>query len=78
MFGLSVFGLRCALLAPRDMIVFAVEGASFAPGVPMTPEVAVAAAEVAGRIVAEVARFQRKSDKPTADVGRVAFLEFWR
>lgn len=40
--------------APRHIIVYAVEGASFAAGAPMTPVVAAAAAEVVGRVIAEV------------------------
>ena len=48
--------------APRDIIVFAVEGACFAAGAPMSPEVAAAAAEVAGRVVAEVERLRRSSN----------------
>jgi hydrogenase maturation protease len=40
--------------APRHIIIYAVEGASFAAGAPMTPAVAAAAAEVVGRVVAEV------------------------
>lgn len=54
-------------LAPRDIIVFAVEGASFAAGAAMAPEVAAAAAEVAGRVVAEVAELRQSSHKITAE-----------
>ena len=52
--------------APRDIIIFAVEGASFAAGAPMSSEVTAAAAEVAGRVVAVVERLRRSSnDLPT-------------
>jgi hydrogenase maturation protease len=40
--------------APADIIVYAVEGAAFEGGAAMTPAVAVAASEVARRVVAEV------------------------
>jgi hydrogenase maturation protease len=53
--------------APRNIIVFAVEGASFAAGASMAPEVAAAAAEVADRVVAEVARLRQSSNELTAD-----------
>ncbi|MDM8355496.1 hydrogenase maturation protease [Pandoraea communis] len=46
-------------LAPRDMVVYAIEGACFDPGTPMTPEVAAAVDEVAGRVVAEVGRLRQ-------------------
>ena len=52
--------------APQDIIVYAVEGASFACGAPITLEVAAAAAEVAGRVVAEVARLRQNSSELTA------------
>ncbi len=44
--------------APQNIIVFAIEGASFARGASMTSEVAGAAAEVTACIVAEVARLK--------------------
>ena len=44
--------------APRDIVVYAVEGAEFGGGAAMTPAVAAAADEVAGRIVAEVERLR--------------------
>jgi hydrogenase maturation protease len=40
--------------APRDIVVYAIEGASFAAGAAMTPAVVAAAGEVARRVVAEV------------------------
>jgi len=53
--------------APRNIIVFAVEGACFAVGAPMAPQVAAAADEVASRVVAEVARLRARSgDSPSA------------
>lgn len=44
--------------APRAIIVYAIEGASFAASAPLTPEVAAATAEVAGRVAAEVNRLR--------------------
>ncbi len=46
--------------APQDIIVYVVEGTSFACGAPMTPEVADAAVKVTGHVVAEVARLRQK------------------
>lgn len=64
----DVIGLaRVLRQAPQDIIVYAVEGASFACGAPMTPEVAAAAAEVTGRVVAEVARLRQGSNELAAD-----------
>lgn len=48
-----------------EMIVFAVEGAAFAVGALMTPEVAAAIPEVAARVIAEIAKRRQSSDKPT-------------
>jgi hydrogenase maturation protease len=59
---------RALRQAPQDIIVYAVEGASFARGAPMTPEVRAAAAEVGGRVVAEVASLRQSSNELTADV----------
>lgn len=53
--------------APQDIIVYAVEGASFACGAPMTPEVAGAAVKVTGRVVADVVRLRQSSNDLTAD-----------
>lgn len=50
---------RALGLAPREMVVYAIEGACFDRGAPITPEVAAAADEVAGRVVAEVERLRR-------------------
>jgi hydrogenase maturation protease len=40
---------------PRRLVIYAVEGVCFDPGASMTAEVAAAAAEVAGLVLAEVA-----------------------
>jgi len=53
--------------APRDIIVFAVEGASFAAGSAMGPDVAGAAADVVGRVVAEVIRLRQSFNDHAAD-----------
>ncbi|MFX1670745.1 hydrogenase maturation protease [Paraburkholderia sp. A2WS-5] len=45
--------------APRDIVVYAIEGASFDAGAPMTPEVMAAADEVVGQVVAEANRLRR-------------------
>lgn len=50
---------RALRLAPREMVVYAIEGACFDRGAPITPEVASAAAEVAGCVVAEVERLRQ-------------------
>ncbi len=56
----EAIGLARALQqAPRDIIVYAIEGASFATGAPLTPPVAAAAVEVAGRVAAEVERLRQ-------------------
>jgi hydrogenase maturation protease len=44
---------------PAIVIVYAIEGACFAGGAAMTPEVTAAAAEVADRVVAEIGRLRR-------------------
>ena len=46
-------------LAPREMVVYAIEGACFDLGASITAEVAAAADEVAGRVVAEVERLRQ-------------------
>jgi hydrogenase maturation protease len=45
---------RALQLAPRDVIVYAVEGGSFDVGAPMTPGVVAAISEVADRVVGEI------------------------
>jgi hydrogenase maturation protease len=46
--------------APQDIIVYAVEGGSFATGATMTPEVSAAVAEIADRVADEVERLCRR------------------
>jgi len=62
-FGITdAVGLARALrLAPRDIIVYAVEGCCFNGGALVTPQVTAAAGEVADRIVAEVSRLRQSS-----------------
>ncbi|MGO9359526.1 MAG: hydrogenase maturation protease [Xanthobacteraceae bacterium] len=64
-FGLAeVIALAAALRSlPAAVIVYAVEGASFDGGAAMTPEVTVAVAEAADRVVAEVGRLRRHEGK---------------
>jgi hydrogenase maturation protease len=64
------FGVAAAIalartlgVAPRDIVVFAVEGRSFDAGASMTHEVASAAGEVVEHVIAEVARLRLE---PTA------------
>jgi len=45
-------------LLPRSLIVYAVEGGNFGPGVPLSPAVAAAADEVVARIIAELRLLQ--------------------
>jgi hydrogenase maturation protease len=60
--------LACTLhLAPREIIVYAIEGGSFEPGAAMTPAVAAAARVVAERIVAEVGRLRYDSIEEVSD-----------
>lgn len=58
-FGLAdAIGLARALnRAPKHIIVYAVEGRSFEAGAALTPEVAVAAQEVALQVIEEVERY---------------------
>jgi hydrogenase maturation protease len=46
--------------APRDIIIYAVEGCCFTSGAALTAEVAAAASDAADRVVAEVARLQQR------------------
>ena len=56
----DAIGLARALqLAPRDIIVYAIEGYCFNGGAPVTPQVIAAAGEVADRIFAEVTRLRQ-------------------
>lgn len=50
---------RTLRLAPASVIVYAIEGGCFDSGVPVTPEVAAAAEEVAERIVAEIGQLRQ-------------------
>lgn len=60
-FGITeAIGLARSLhLAPRDIVVYAVEGRCFDGGAPMTPEVVAAAGEAADCIAAEVSRLRQ-------------------
>ena len=49
---------RTLRLAPRDIVIYAVEGACFDTGAGLTPEVAAAAGPVADRIVEEAERLR--------------------
>jgi len=53
-FAATVRLARVLHQAPQRIIIYAVEGASFAAGAPMTPEVAVQAPLVAAQVAAEV------------------------
>lgn len=59
-FGLSeAIGLARTLhMAPREIIIYAVEGACFDAGAPMTPAVVAAVSTAADCIVAEVGRLR--------------------
>ena len=52
---------RTLQVAPRQLIVYAIEGASFEHGAALTPAVAVAARAVAHSVVAEVGRLRFES-----------------
>jgi hydrogenase maturation protease len=52
--------------APRDIIVYAVEGARFDTGSGLAPEVAAAVATVAERIVAEADRLRSGNHEETS------------
>jgi hydrogenase maturation protease len=62
-FGLAeVIALARTLeLAPQNIVVYAIEGRCFDNGAPLTPDVAVAAAETAERIIAEVDALRERS-----------------
>ncbi|KVQ42530.1 hydrogenase maturation protease [Burkholderia cepacia] len=53
--------------APRDIVIYAIEGASFGPGAAITPGVAAAADVVADRVVAEVGRLRRRMKEGSSD-----------
>jgi len=54
---------RVLQTAPRDIMIYAVEGAAFDGGAPMTPEVAAAVDEVAACVVADVERLRQIAAK---------------
>lgn len=58
---------RTLQLAPRDIIVYAVEGGSFDDGAQLSPAVAAAAREVADRVLAEVDRLRHDSQDDAFD-----------
>jgi hydrogenase maturation protease len=58
---------RTLYLAPREIIVYAIEGGSFEPGAALTPAVAAAARVVAERIVAEVGWLRYDSIEEVSD-----------
>jgi hydrogenase maturation protease len=58
---------RVLLVAPRDMIVYAIEGSCFDAGAALTSRVAAAAAEAADCIVAEVDALRQSSCKSEVD-----------
>ncbi len=68
-FGISqAVGLAYTLgLLPRHLILYAVEGASFAPGAAVTPEVAGAAGPAARRILDEIESLRRIEVEVEAD-----------
>ncbi len=51
-------------LAPGKIVVYAIEGARFDGGAPLSPEVELAASEVADRVAAEVRRLLACADEP--------------
>lgn len=51
---------------PRSLVVYAVEGLCFAPGVAVSPEVEAAAAAAAARVLHEVGSLLRAAPLPTA------------
>jgi hydrogenase maturation protease len=72
-FGLAeVIALARTLeLAPRNIVVYAIEGRCFDNGAPLTPDVAIAAAETAERIIAEVYALREKSWANGKDANRI-------
>jgi hydrogenase maturation protease len=51
-------------LLPAQVIAYAVEGANFDPGAPVSPEVAAVAGDVASRVAAELRRMQEVHSLP--------------
>lgn len=68
-FGLGeVIALAEALgTAPRDIVVYAIEGASFDAGAPITHEVMAVADEVADQVLTEVNRLRGNTREETGD-----------
>ena len=51
-------------LLPAQVIAYAIEGANFDPGAPISPPVAAVAGEVATRIAAELRRLAGSTNNP--------------
>ncbi|MGP0057911.1 MAG: hydrogenase maturation protease [Beijerinckiaceae bacterium] len=68
-FGLAVaIGLaRMLERAPRDIVVYAIEGCCFDAGAALTPAVAAAAADAADRIAAEACRLRQGTSAMAPD-----------
>ena len=64
-FGLAVaIGLaRILERAPRDIVVYAIEGCCFDTGAALSPAVAAAAADAADRIAAEACRLRQRASE---------------
>ncbi|MCT2398338.1 hydrogenase maturation protease [Novosphingobium mangrovi (ex Huang et al. 2023)] len=60
--GEAVALARTLDLAPRDIVVYAIEGACFDGGAPLSAQVAAAAAPAAERVRAEAARLQEQEN----------------
>jgi hydrogenase maturation protease len=62
-FGLAdAIGLaRTLASAPRDIVIYGIEGSCFDAGAPMTPEIAAAAEEAAALVADEVRRLQGRA-----------------
>jgi hydrogenase maturation protease len=58
---------RSLQLAPRQIIVYAIEGASFDSGAPLTPAVAAAAQLAADQVVAEVGQLRCSTPEAAFD-----------
>jgi hydrogenase maturation protease len=58
---------RALQLAPRQILVYAIEGGSFDSGTPLTPAVAAAGRVVANQVVADVVQLRCPSLEVTVD-----------
>lgn len=58
---------RALQLAPRQIVVYAIEGGSFETGAPLTPAVAAAAREVADQMLADVIRLLHSTREVACD-----------